>query len=279
MRRLFFTPVLFLAFFCMQAQEMYIKKETSKTSDNWELYKLYNYDETMKLISTFLISQSGDTIIKNFYENERLKHVMLAGLDTKFEYQGDSVLELREQWDGSYLLSTVFFLNGAHQVTESKLCDNLGNYIGSIDYDWEMGNCVNSENSIGGQEFMEYDNLVRNPYYNENKYFKRSFLGSLNQLTFGQFLTVDYTFTIISTENEYPTEIEFSDSNGDTRTLYYEYHDPSGIGDGLQAQSFEVLSVNYYNLLGQEIQKPEHGFYIEIKITSKGISGKQFFIQ
>lgn len=261
----------------LEAQEMYLKKETAKMDENWEVYNMYNYDENMNLQSIYMITQNEDTVISKFFVDGRIQMEIQPNLTMQFEYQGDSVMEYREQNDGSFLLSMVYFLNGAHEVVEMKMCDNNGNYIGSISLEWEFGNCIHSLNSIGGEEFMVYDEYVRNPFLNENKFFKRGFPGSYNQLTYGDFISAEYEMTIINTVNDFPTEIEFSDSNGNERTLYYEYFDPSGIADELYSRHVEILDVIFYNALGQQIQKPEQGFYIEKVITSRGSFTKKYF--
>ena len=43
--------------------------------------------------------------------------------------------------------------------------------------------------------------------------------------------------------------------------------------------SIDVLSTTYFNLLGQQIDKPTKGFYIERKVTNKGIISTKHFIQ
>ncbi len=46
---------------------------------------------------------------------------------------------------------------------------------------------------------------------------------------------------------------------------------------GIPEHSPEVLSTSYFNLLGQEISKPKKGFYIERKLTNKGIISTKYF--
>lgn len=277
MKRLVFTTAMILASLWLYSQEMFLKKETTKIDENWEVYALYNYEDNMDVQSIFQVTQNGDTAISRFYLNGRIHEEVTPNLTTQFEYQGDSVMEYRKQNDGSFQLSFVYFMNGAHEVVEYKIVDNEGNYVGSTTQDWEFGNCVETLNSIGGQQFMEYSLFVRNPYLNQNKYFKRGYPGSYNQLIVGDFLTFGYEFNVINTLNDFPTEILFSDTFGNEWTIYYEYHDPSGDGEGITLSDPEVLEVLYFNALGQRIEKPDEGFYIKKEITPKGSSTRKYF--
>lgn len=41
----------------------------------------------------------------------------------------------------------------------------------------------------------------------------------------------------------------------------------------------KILSTSYFNIFGQQIQKPKKGFYIERSLTNKGVVSKKYFQQ
>jgi hypothetical protein len=47
----------------------------------------------------------------------------------------------------------------------------------------------------------------------------------------------------------------------------------------ISSEPHTVLSVDYYDLLGRKIPKPKQGFYIERKVTDKGVFSTKHYIQ
>ena len=45
-----------------------------------------------------------------------------------------------------------------------------------------------------------------------------------------------------------------------------------------EQQVLKILSVEYYDFYGRKINKPKHGYYIEVQVTNKGIVSRKFFL-
>ncbi len=99
-------------------------------------------------------------------------------------------------------------------------------------------------------------------FFNEKKFPKRSFQGSKNFLQLGKFISSSWDQTVVSSLNGYPTEVDVADGN-QSRTLIFEYYNFSGIENGIGDGDVRVIDIRYFNLLGQQIEKPIRGFYIE----------------
>ena len=83
----------------------------------------------------------------------------------------------------------------------------------------------------------------------------------------------------MSSKNGYPLEVDFYSSEGYSNLLLYEYYDLTDVNDAIMDDIGELLKIRYYNLFGQEIQKPAKGFFIEKKKTTNGMINKKCFIR
>lgn len=262
------------------AQTIFLKKEIIQFDPNSSASINYSYDDNMHLQSIHTINYSGDTVVTKLYEDERLTWDIQPNLTMQFIYSGDSIYEYREQMNGNFALSFVHVTNSNHQVTESILVDiNTGNFLGSSTYEWAGGNCISGLLGNGVQQSYSYHMDIKNPYFNQNKYFRREHTGSMKLLEFGDFGDHQYTFTVISSESGYPTEVLFNPSNNEERTIFYEYINPSSIPDFHGSEHVKVIDVKYFNLMGQEISKPNQGFYIEQTFTTNGIQCTKKYVQ
>lgn len=257
------------------AQNMYLAMET----DTWaNKYTYYNYDADWNL-ETIYVVYSNDTLTTRIYSNDTLVKVIRSNYTMHYYYHGDSALYFREEADGSYDLRNVYYLNEDNEVTHDNNCDDDGNYTYTINFLWENGNCVKQSYDTLSETHFSYNDTIVNPYYNENKYFKRIYYGSKNLLSIINYGQVLVTKTVLKSKNGYPLEIEHNESGGYSTTLLYDYYDLTDVNDGVTENDAQVLDLKYYNLLGQEIPKPIKGFYIEKKITTKGVLSKKYFIQ
>ena len=175
-------------------------------------------------------------------------------------------------------MHSIYYLNNNNEATIQKTFDSGGNYTGDIIYTWEDGNCVKVLYYNQDEWNFEYANSIKNPYYNQNKYLKKSFLGSCNFYTTGDFISYDYEQFVLSTNNEYPIVSELYKSGEFYRTFNHEYYELSNVNEWMMEKDYEILDIKYYNFLGQEIEKPQKSFYIERKLTDKGIISKKHFI-
>ena len=120
--------------------------------------------------------------------------------------------------------------------------------------------------------YWNYDSSYVNPWYNENKNLKLGIESSIDmpfQMNFTSPSTEIARFIVLESIEKYPTIIEFSNDEWEVAWYYhFYYHDLTNIYEQ-SIKPYEVLSISYYNLLGQEIEKPKKGFFIERKITNK----------
>ncbi len=85
-------------------------------------------------------------------------------------------------------------------------------------------------------------------------------------------------FEIIESIDEYPTKIKYmSDTWEQGEYIHYYYHNLADIPDKIDEQ-IEILMTSYYNLQGQKINKPQKGFYIEKKLTNKGVFIRKIYM-
>ncbi len=220
----------------------------------------------------------GDTTLQALYENERCVEEIFQSYSRKYVYSNDTVYEYNNMWTINYQLSFIYILDNSYRSIKMIFLDENGSNYGTITYDWQGENCLEATKSSGGYEYYTYDPVIKNPYYNDFKYFRRAFYGSFNQALIVDSDDVDYEFTIISSEAGYPTEILFYATNSGEMTHFFEYYPSSGLNESIQAQDGKLLNVKYYSILGEEINKPLQGFYIEKTITTKGTYSKKYFI-
>ncbi len=119
-----------------------------------------------------------------------------------------------------------------------------------------------------------------NPYYNIFKTFRGDYNTSFHQIEQLFQIGTDYSryWNILDVSYNYPTEIELYIEGHHAYTYYFDYHIATKIPEK-EIQPTTILSVNYFNLLGQQIPKPTRGFYIERKSTDKGIISTKYNIQ
>ncbi len=265
MKRIFYLISVVFYAMMMEAQDMYLKMETDTWSDK---YTYYNYDEDWKLESIIVV-YTNDTLETRLYSNDTLVKKVIGNSSRRYYYQGDSVLYFQKEPNGSYYLSHVYYLNENNEVTHDNKCNAEGNYTYTINHFWENGNCVKASYENISESHFFYNKTIVNPYYNENKYFKKSFSGSNNIFNFADFEYFTKAQIVLSSKNGYPLEVDFYSSEGYSNLLLYEYYDLTDVNDAIMDDIGELLEIRYYNLFGQEIQKPAKGFFIEKKKKKK----------
>jgi hypothetical protein len=255
------------------AQTMLPKKITVTTTSNFKLYDYYKYNVDWKLDSIIEVNQIGDTTRLFLFDNDSLKaEIQSANIWTFFYYGSDSIVELYSSQPNGWntYQSGVYYLNSEFEMTSYKVLDTEGNNLWTYYYTYEDGNCI--EISIPGvsSETMDYSSYI-NPHLNERKYFRRAYMGSVNYLEHGDFTNSQIDFDVISSLNNYPEKVNYYADNELFSTIEYEYYDFFDVDEILTNEMPEILEVHYYNLIGQEIEKPLKGFYIERITTDKGI--------
>jgi len=277
---LIFIILLLFASNLLHSQTLYLKKIITQLEGYSESISYYNYDENWHLQSIYRVSLE-DTVVTKLFENDRIIMEIQPNMSMQYIYAGDTVYEYYQHFNyGLFILNYISLINDDFQMTDLIPVDENGNGIPSLSntYQWEFGNCTEAQIANIGQESCTYNMNIKNPYFNENKFYRRSFPGSVNQINIFDGVEIDEEYTVLNSEYGYPTEVLFQSTyNNFEGTILYEYHEPSGINDVLQLTDADVLDIKYYNLLGEQIHKPSHGFYIEQVITSKGSFSKKHY--
>lgn len=271
---IFLTIGLLLFALTMHAQQMYLKEVLHLYGSHTETY-IYNYDNAWNLDS---ITCKYDE--DRYYSNDTLFTTRLSSVTGAYDYFNDSVLVERSK-NGNQSPWFKYFVDEADQVTEMKNYQTTYHCLNT----WSDNNLIEVESlSNGFLTTYEYYEGILNPHYNENKYLKGTdnpigyWSGSQNMIKLieGQNDKVEYK--VYDTLNGYPavaTIIE--DDNLFVGTVYYDYYVITGIPE-LPVEPARLISVSFFNILGQEIDKPRRGFYIERKITNKGIISTKYYI-
>ena len=151
----------------------------------------------------------------------------------------------------------------------------------SYDYEWASGNLQNIQRNDTQILFCSYTPNYRNPFYDMNKTFRVNPWGSYD---FPAVIWDDINDTnLINIEirghiEGYPTEIDYYDKwDNLLYTEYFIYDVNLGTNIDIPLKPYEVLSVDYYDLLGRKIPKPTSGFYIKRETTNKGISSTKHY--
>lgn len=258
-------------------QELYLKTylDTLITQIDGE-YAEYNYHDNWDL--DFIHEYDGNNQSVYFYTNDTLMRSYAHGINL-FEYFQDSVIKFRVE-DGDTSVNYKYIMD------DNKVQHGYGhvfNYSTRHDFFWLNEN-LDSTHYYQGDEiivkwFYTYSDNILNPRYNESKYLRNSYKSSRYYIE--EFIPDEGNhifYEIIETIYNYPVRVKVYKNGQHRRNITYEYYIVSGIDDHINPD-IEVLDVKYYNILGQEIQKPKSGFYIEVKQTSHGNQSKKYFIQ
>jgi hypothetical protein len=151
------------------------------------------------------------------------------------------------------------------------------------EYNWASDNLQNIYRNDTLMLFCSYSPGYRNPFYDMNKTFRVDPWGSYDfpvtiwdDINDTNLINIEFRGHI----DGYPTEIDYYDKwDNLLYTEYFIYDVNVGVENELPLPPFTVLSISYYDLMGRETPKPKKGFYIERKITNKGIISTKHYIQ
>ena len=174
------------------SQQLYLKKVTNKIGSFVQLNSYYEYNEDWHLLSRTDINSIGDTTRHAIYENERCVQVIFQSYSVKFEYSNDTVYEYNNMWTSNFQLTNIHILENSYKLIKTIFLDENGASYGTTIYEWEGENCMEATKSSGGYEYYTYDPVIKNPYYNDFKYFRGAFYGSINQPLIVDSDDVDY---------------------------------------------------------------------------------------
>jgi hypothetical protein len=261
---------LILPFMVGQAQVALLDSVTFYSSiiDSTYLYRTVKYDSEANVTSYNIHDQTtGEVELKYHFENDTVKQrINITFGDTGyFQHIGDTIWFSMQNYNGWYRV------NQDYQIVESKENNSLVWELDNLIQVWEGGDILTSS-----YLFSDY----YNPYFNVWKTFKGQYTASQNQIEHKYDLNPKY-YEVKDALHNYPTEIDEyaigKRSTVYTGTYYYYY---TFILDVPEIPEYsKVLSVSYYNLLGQQIEKPKRGFYIERKVTDNGVISTKHYLK
>ena len=231
----------------------------------------YTYDNNLNLER---IDRKYDTQIWSYhYMHDTLimrTYIHVEG-DTafiKYNYYSDSIVKLN-----TYLGDTI---RGVYILDELDHIISYEDNYATESYDWDGENCYEKIKN-GDITSATYQSWI-NPFYEENKFFRLWIDGSYDFNEYTYYNGNVYQNIVIESEGDYPLYVERFENNEFLFRLYFDY---LGISDIYETtpSSTRVLEVNYYDVMGRKIPKPDKGFYIEQKTTEKGIISTKYFKQ
>ena len=230
----------------------------------------YDEDWNIDSVSRLYIYDEGQLLT---YENDTLKEMLNRSSFSKYYYfyYNDSVQIFWDKTSGYYHVTSDF--HGGDDKIDSIHIYNYDSVIVSTAYlTWDSENCTSIDNySIYSDGTFNYYNDILNPYYNLHKYDRFGKYGSFNYVSnYTSIDTTYYEWVVINTINDYPVEVVQYTNGVHKNTIYYEYYMVTDINNN-PIHEANILQIKYFNILGQEINKPKSGFYIEIIQTAQGI--------
>jgi hypothetical protein len=256
------------------AQNMLLKKTTSTSFNNSIIYDYYKYSVDWKLDSVVRVTQQGDTMMLFLFENDSLKTEIQPNYIFNYVYYGsDSIVQFTSMYPNwENYKSGIYYINSDFEMISYNSLYQNGNISGTTYYTYENGNCTKilyNGGQIGTTDYSSFNN----PYLNEKKYFRRGFQGSVNFLEHDSSSNYQLDVVVNASLNNYPEMIDNYIDDELNSTMEFEYYNFTDITP--IHEIIEILEVTYYNLLGQKIDKPLKGFYIERISTPEGLFSKK----
>jgi len=278
MKNLVLFLIIVLNSAVLQAQDMYLKKKATdyifhNSSDS---RNDYYYASNWYLDSVVKTKNDGNIDLIYRYENDTLRTLDQITHSTEYIYYNDHI-ELFSHSSNLNYLGLVYYLNDNKEVIRGDYYNPDEVLYSNEEYIWKDGNCETYIRDGITEQKITYQSALFNPHFNQYKYFKIYAQGSNNFYTTLELNGMLYEYVVENTINDYPQEVKIYINGVYSINVTYEYYIINNIGEPA-GFPLTVLSTDYYNLLGQQIEKPAKGFYIESKITDRGIFSKKIYI-
>lgn len=236
---------------------------------NWHYKYTYDIDLNLEQID----KKSGTQVWSYHYMHDTLTmqtFINVAG-DTAFityYYYADSIVKLN-----TFLGDTI---RGVYLLDDFNHIISYEDNYATESYDWDGENCYEKIKN-GNITTATYQSWI-NPFYEENKFFRLWIDGSydFNEYTYANGNV--YQNIVIESEDGYPLYVERFENNEFLFRLYFDYLEISDINE-VTPSSSKVLYIEYFDIMGRRINKPDKGIYIERKTTDKGIISTKYFKQ
>jgi len=262
---------------CWAQNEMLIKRSYEVSNGDTTGRYDYDYDENYQLKTVIMFNNQGDTSNLWHYENDTIRYfTTYAGGYKTYVYTDDSIIQYN--YDQSQVLA-IYYLDDQDHVVHMY----LQNVIPSDWYqDWTGNNITKQSWELYGTTYeytVSYSEYL-NPAYPPNRVIQNDIDCSYNMInkTYGDSGNEILYYDVVESVDNYPLKINVYHSNNFDHELCFEYLTINSTLEFAEEQK-NILSINYYDLMGREIEKPNKGFYIELKTTDKGTVSKKRFIK
>ena len=275
---LILTITFILIFQTGRTQDIYLKSVVKKRIQPpiVTLTEDYYYDNNWQLDSVIYTWQSGNTT-NYYYSGDSIINIKFSNGDLiQYIYFEDSVVRYNTT------LNEVFEVH--HIDDENKEIRNdyyaNGVYNWTAFNTWENGNRTHLTSTTGWyQDYTFYENLL-NPKFKRYRFLKEGNFdrGCINYISYsdGQEPWEYELFIVEDSLNSYPTLVTTYVMGEPSDEYTYDYYIVVDIPEN-DILKEKIISIKYFNLIGQEIDKPESGFYIEMKQTTEGLSSRKIF--
>jgi hypothetical protein len=268
MKKLIFIALMLVGF-GLQAQE-YQKLsrwiEESVTDTSLTVYDCHYDDDGELTLIEQKIDDSDDPYISYHYNSDTMYMSYNHTYNSTIDYE--------------YTTDTVYLISDGDTIEKYNI-DSEFQIVEGGTYQWEGGNCV-SRSGNWSATFQEF----RNPWVFAQLYLKGVWW--FNGFTNGSYNLQDkitlldgteFTMEVTQSIDEWPYQVYLKIEGMVIREFIIEYRDLVGDIPEIPSETATILQVDYYDLMGREIPKPTKGFYIERKVTDKGIISTKHFIQ
>jgi len=198
-------------------------------------------------------------------------------MQTYIHVEGDTAFGKYSYYTDSIVIHSTYLGDTLRGV---YLLDDLDHILSYVDiytnesYAWDEENCIEMIRN-GIIMTATYQSWI-NPFYEENKFFKLWTYGSHDFCEYTYANGDVYQNIVIESEGDYPVYVERLENNELLFRLYFDYLETNDIYETTPS-SAKVIYVDYFDIMGRKIPKPEKGFYIEKKTTDKGIIATKYF--
>ncbi len=246
--------------------------------DTVYLIEEYNYNNSWRLDSVVYYNQSGTKTIKN-YRNDTLINEITPTEMFEYVYNSDSIIKINVT---NSEIDRIYFTDSENREVECNKYEN-GNLVISYYYIWENENSVLFTNSMGDSMIFNYYSDILNPRYQYSTPIRFGIdgtNGSYNYISelIVPGLNITEQFIVDELEMIYPLVVTRYTLGSPTFKYVFEYYIIGNIAENVVGEEI-IESIKYFNIIGQEIQKPKKGLYIERIQSNKGIVSNKYFIK
>ena len=265
----------------MSSQVLYVLKSVTHIDlpiDTVYLIEEYNYNNSWRLDSVVYYNQSGSKTINN-YRNDTLINEITPTTIFEYVYNSDSIIK-RNVTNSE--IDRIYFTDLENRELECDRYEN-GNLLVTYNYIWENENSILYSSSLGGSMIFNYHNEILNPRFQYNtpiRFGHDGTNGSMNYISelIVPDLNITEEFIVEELVAIYPLVVTRYTLGSPTFKYVFDYYVISNIIEYVAGEEI-IESIKYFNIIGQEIQKPKKGLYIERIRSNKGIVCNKYFIK